>query len=478
VSAFSALNTATTALWAQQRALDVTGQNVANANTDGYSRQRADLQSVNGNGVPAIWSVSSEVGGGVKADDVIRVRDAFLEARARAEHGATAALTVQDAAYSDIQDAFREPGTTGLQRQLTDMWAGWGDVMNNSQDQGARSQVLQRTGTLVAGMHTTSGTLTKQWDNHKDALQTLVQDVNATAASIADLNRAIKSATMSKLPVNELADKRDSLVLHLSDQIGASATVRDDGTYDVSVGGTSLVSGNYALTLQLNTGTTPTGPSSAPTQIVTAPGGTVLPVGGAAQAHIAVMTSTIPGYLTQLDGLAQQIAQQLNTVHQSGYDMSGNQGKPLLDDGTGAATVTYTNITAANLTLQISDPKMLAAASLSTTDTGGPISADNGNAGKLYQERLNASGTDTSYRKMIVALGVQASVTATNLSTQTAISQQVDGSRESVSGVNIDEEMTNMLQFQHGYQAASRLVTTIDSMLDTLINHTGLVGQV
>lgn len=472
MSTFSGLNTATTALWANQRAIDVTGQNVANVNTDGYSRQRADLQSVNGNTVPAIWSTSNQVDGGVNADNITRVRDAFLEARARSEHGATANLTVVDSTYSDIQDALREPGNTGLQQQLSDMWAGWGDVMNNSTDPGARSQLLQRSSTLVAGLHTTNGTLNNQWQNHRDAVQALVNDVNATATSIADLNRAIKSATQSHLPVNELMDKRDTLVLHLSDQIGATATPRDDGTYDVVVGGTALVSGNHALSLQLTGATDPKGVSSTPPQIVTSPGGTVLSVGGTAQGHLTAMTTIIPDYLSQLDSFAQQIAGQVNALQVQGYDQDGQQGQPLFTDG-GAVPA---GITAANISVGFTDPRQLAAASKAPTTPGPPatgVSADNGNAAKLYQERLNPSGTDVTYRQAVVALGVQASVASTNLTTQSAISTQVDASRESTSGVNIDEEMTNMLQFQHGYAAAGKLVSTINSMLDDLMNMMG-----
>jgi hypothetical protein len=153
-STFSALNTASLALYAQQRAIDVTGQNIANVNTDGYSRQRVDMQSIGGSTVPAIWSLSSQVGQGVNADQVTRIRDAFLEARAQTEHATTASLTVQSDALSSIEQTFQEPGTTGIQSMLTNVSTGWSDIHNNPTDPGARSQLLQRTQTLVAGLHT------------------------------------------------------------------------------------------------------------------------------------------------------------------------------------------------------------------------------------------------------------------------------------------------------------------------------------
>jgi flagellar hook-associated protein 1 FlgK len=117
----------------------------------------------------------------------------------------------------------------------------------------------------------------------------------------------------------------------------------------------------------------------------------------------------------------------------------------------------------------ISDPAQLAAASLSKADTGGVASADNANADAIYQLSLRNDGTDATYRKMIVALGVQASTATDRLASQSVISTQVDASREAVSGVNLDEELTNMLQYQHAYAAAGKLVTVINDTLDTLI---------
>ncbi len=124
MSTFSGLNAATTALWAQRRVLDVTGQNIANVNTAGYSRQRADLQALGGSTVPAFYSTSSGIGAGVSADDVIRIRDAFLEGRGHTEHANSTRLDVESDSYTLIEQAFREPGDTGIQNLLADMWKG------------------------------------------------------------------------------------------------------------------------------------------------------------------------------------------------------------------------------------------------------------------------------------------------------------------------------------------------------------------
>jgi flagellar hook-associated protein 1 len=475
VSTFSGLNTANTALWAAQRAMDVTGQNVANANTDGYSRQRVELQSVAASAVPAMWSTSNQVGQGVNADQVTRIRDAFLEAQAQASHSAAASLTVQDATLTAVQQAFREPGDTGIQAQLSSFWAGWGDVANNPTDPGARAQLLQRAQTVVAGITSANGALEQQWSETHDSLQTMVTDVNATAASIASLNQSIKAASQAKQPVNELADKRDQLIMKLSEQVGASTVDMGDGTLDVVVGGTTLVAGNTALGLQLVGPTDSRSAATTPVVIQTKPGGTPLRVGGTADGDITSMTSIIPGYQKTLDGIAQQLATQVNTAHETGYDQDGTLGGKVFTDGAGGDTT----VTAANLTVAITSTRKLAAATLDPASAGGTlqpdgtwsvVSSDNKMADGLFQQRLLGTGADADYNAMIVGLGVQATTTSTKLSAQGVISTNVDASRESVSGVNLDEEMTNMLQFQHGYQAAAKLVTTIDDMLDTIIN--------
>ncbi|QXG75062.1 flagellar hook-associated protein FlgK [Modestobacter sp. L9-4] len=468
MSTFSGLNRATTALWAQQRGLDVTGQNIANINTVGYSRQRAELQSVNGNVVPAIYSVSNQVGQGVDADTVIRIRDAFLESRAQAETATTAQMTVRDDTLATVEQAFREPGTTGISAKLTSVYTSWSELASSPKEDGARAAVLQNTATLVAELHTTSATLDQQWTQTRDSLDVLAQDVNAKAQAIADLNVSIRRGTQAGLPVNELADKRDVLVMDLAEAIGATSTPGSDGQVDVVVSGATLISGGSATRIKaVGTGDPATVSATNP-RFETDPGSTRVAVGGTAGGKLTALTETIPRYRTELDAVARQVAQEINTAHAQGYDKDGAPGGVVFDGG-GAAT-----ITAATITLKITDTAKLAAAS--RPPNGTDPSADNGNAMALGKLKDAAGGSTTLYRKLIVALGVEASVATSNLETQKVIGSQVEASRESVAGVNIDEEMTNMLQFQHAYQAAARLITTIDETLDVLINRTGRVG--
>ena len=472
MSTFSALNTARTALWAAQRGLDVTGQNIANVNTAGYSRQRVEQTAMGGTAIPAIHSVSTGVDGGVDAEQVQRVRDAFLEARAQLETSTTSRLTAEADALSQVEDAFREPGDHGLQSMLSDVWAGFSDLSDSPLTPASRSQVLERLDVLADGIRTTRATLDQQWDQTRDGLRTLASDVNTAAASVAELNGAIRQATLSGLPVNELSDRRDALVLQLSQTIGAAGVPRADGVVDVTVGGTSIVSGSVVTAVRLAGSDSPDGVGGDTPRLVTQPGGSTLRTGGTAAGQLTALTQTVPGYRTQLDAFARSVATTFNAAHTAGYDLNGVKGQPLFDDGAGG-----TAITAATLTLRPLTPEQVAAARTAPSGTGGTPSADGDNADAFFQLSLDPAGLDAGYRRLVVALGVESSVAARNVEVQSVVSAQVDAARESTSGVNLDEEMTSMLSFQHAYNAAARMVSAIDEALDTLISRTGVVGR-
>lgn len=469
MSTFGLLNTATTSLWSQRRALDATGQNIANVNTEGYSRQRADLRAIGGSAVPAFYSTSSGIGAGVTVDDVIRIRDSFLEGRGHTEHGNSARLTAESEAYAFVEQAFREPGTTGLQNLMADMWRGFQDVANKPEDPAARGQVIKRLETLVGGLHFSNAQLDGQWMQNRENLTVLVEDVNATAGTIAQLNSAILRANQGGLPANDLTDQRDVLVMRLADQVGATVRHRDGGVVDVVVGSITLVSGGDSSKLAVAGSIDPADVAGDPPRIVTASGSLPLVVGGTAGGQLHALNSIIPTYRAELDGVAVQLATALNDAHDDGFDLDGLRGTPLLGSSGGP-------VTAASISVLITDPRKLAASAIGADDGSVPGNLDRGNADKLAQLGTGVGSPDTTYRRMIVELGVQSAVSQRNLGIQSVITGQVDAARESVAGVNLDEEMTNMLSFQHAYSAAGRLVSAIDEMLDILINRTGRVG--
>jgi flagellar hook-associated protein 1 FlgK len=255
--------------------------------------------------------------------------------------------------------------------------------------------------------------------------------------------------------------------MKLADQVGATVRPGQYGTLDVVVGGMSLVSGSNANKLAV---AGPVDPdlitATDKPRIVTASGNYNVVAGGTAGGQLSTLNTIIPGYRAQLNGIAKGLADAVNAAHKTGFDRAGLPGGDVFGSSTTGP------ITADSIKVLLTDPALIAASSVGPT--GGIAALDNGNADKIAQLRQDVNAT---YRKMIVELGVQAAVAIRNQDIQAVISTQVDAARESVAGVNIDEEMTNMLSFQHAYSAAGRMVTAIDQTLDTLINRTGLVGR-
>jgi flagellar hook-associated protein 1 FlgK len=458
-SSFGSINTALNSLYAQRRGLDVTGQNIANANTEGYTRQRVDMQSQVGSVTPALWSQTDGLGTGVAVSDVQRLRDEYLENRGRAEHGNSAYLTQQSAAYSSIEDTFGEPADTALQASLGDMWNAWNDVANNPKDKAARSALLQQSSTVADGLNSAHKSLAGQYSQNRTSLQAYVDDVNTTAKTVAQLNDTIVKATATGLPVNELADRRDLAVMHLSELTGASASKRANGAMDVFVGNSTLVSEFTTRGLEVSGAARLEDQAADPMTLRWADTKTPAGAGGTMGAMVDTMTSIIPDISAALDQVAGKLAATVNAAHSAGYSADGSTGLDF-----------FTGTTAGAIKVAITDPDQVATSS-------GPASADNSVADGLADLGIATDGPDADYQSMIGQLGVAAQASSRRSDIQTNVTEQVDASRESVSGVNLDEEMTHLLTYQRGYEAASRVLTTIDSMLDQLINRTGLVGR-
>lgn len=460
-STFSGLSTALSALYAQRRGLDVTGQNIANANTEGYSRQRVDMRAVGAQQVPAIYSVWSGAGAGVDVSSVSRIRDAFLEARGRTEHAQSSYLNAQRQVYGSLESIFTEPSDTALQSQFDDYWAAWHDVANNPGTLAARNQLIQRGAVVADGMRIAYEQLGAEWTINRAQVDAYATDVNTAAKSVAELNQSIQRATAAGLPVNELTDERDLQLMHLAEVAGATAIARPDGTVDVLLGGSTLVSGSTTRALTVTGGTrledVVADPAGQRVSLQWADNNRPVTVtDGQLASNLQTLNTILPDYANQLDAIAAQLASSVNAVHAGGYDLDGNTGIAF-----------FTGTTASTITVAITDPRQVAASS----QPGGNLDA--GNADALAVLGQSRTGADASYRQLVAALGVQSQSAARRADIQTAVAGDVDESRASVAGVNLDEEMTNLLAFQRAYEAASRVFNTIDETLDVLINRTG-----
>ncbi|HEY0532348.1 MAG TPA: flagellar hook-associated protein FlgK, partial [Actinoplanes sp.] len=241
-STFGGLNTALTSLYAQKRGLDVTGQNIANASTEGYTRQRLRLAANAGGINPGVYSTVDSVGNGVRIAGLDRSRSEYLEERGRTEHGNAAYLTNQTATYNSIEDVFAEPSDTALQARLHDMWDSWNDVANNWQDPSTRSSLIERSVTVATTLNDAHASLSNQFQAGSNELSTYVDQVNTLAGTVATMNNKIVVSQQAGLQPNELMDQRDQAIMQLSELAGASTVAQPNGAINVYIGNGPVVS--------------------------------------------------------------------------------------------------------------------------------------------------------------------------------------------------------------------------------------------
>jgi flagellar hook-associated protein 1 FlgK len=455
---FDGLSVALSALQAQRRMLDVAGQNIANVNTEGYTRQRVNLQAVGATTVKGVWTGSSNALGGVQAIGIERLRDAFLEVRGQAAHGAQGELTASQGVLSQIEQVFPEPSDSGFGEQLSALWAAFQDVANQPGDVGTRTALLQRASAVSDWLNAASQQLTTLSVGAAAEARSAVDEVNSLAQQVADLNLAIGDAQHSGLSFNDLADKRDVLTMRLADLVGGQAGIGPDGAARVMIGGTPLVAGTTVRQMQLTGG-------GATLQLSWAQDGTPVQLtGGQIKGLVSSVATAIPSWSAKLDSVASSLATQVNALHSAAYDLDGNVGGPL-----------FTGTTAATISVAVTDPRKVAASSVAP-GPGGP-SLDAGAAQGMASLGASATGADVVYRAMVGDLGLAVEGVTRGAATQQTVTDSIDSARQSYAGVDIDEEMANVVQYQRSYEAAARVLTAVDATLDQLINRTGLVGR-
>jgi flagellar hook-associated protein 1 FlgK len=446
ISTFFGLETTLRGLLAQQGALDVTSHNIANTNTLGYSRQEAvfsssdPLQVTDG----ARLSTLASMGTGVDIQSFQRIRNQFLDLQYRAQNMVLGDATTSSDAMSQIETSLQEPGSTGLSTQLGKFWSAWSDLASAPTSSAARQALVDQAGTVVDTLHSLDSQLTDASNQASAEYTSLTQaggEISQDAAQIASLNDAIKKAVASGDQPNDLMDKRDQLLDKLSGLGQVSVTDLGNGSIQVSFGDAAnpLVDDgtvNWPQTLN-NAGPPPTS------------------AGGKLGALNDIFKSggTVDSLRTDLNAIAKSLADQVNAIHNDGT-ATGVDFFSLGAAGTEAASIAV-NVTPA---------QVVASSPTGAGDVAAAIS------------NLRGSTTDSLYSAFVTRIGSMAQDAQRKESTAQSLVNSVDSSRQSTSGVSMDEEMTNMVKFQRAYQASARAMSTMDELLDILINRTGKVG--
>ena len=461
---FSGLGIGVTALTAAQREMEVAAHNVANSNTDGFTRQRVDLATARP--APGTYGTRGDGmrGMGVTVNDVVRLRNNLVDASFRTETGNNAGWSARADLLNRAQQVLG-PFDGGASDALSAFWASWDQLSMYPQDLAARQGVLDAGSSLAKQLNSAASQLDQLVDESGRQLSDGVAEVNRLIDQIGQLNLSIKDATIGSQSPNDLLDERDRVLDRLSELTGATVRQLDFNVVDVYVGNRGIVRGTAVEKLNAPNGTS----------ITWANDGSAASLGGRLGGIVQVATGDVPSMRQQLDRLAVGLRDTINGVHKDGaparptYDLDGNPGGDFFT-GTDSLTLALAPGVAG-------DPRKVAA-SLSGQ------SADANNALAIAQLRTaNAVDTDgvggpdaTLLNALNGFAGKLGSAAAEALNRSTASAAVVDGlkrERASTNSVSVDEEMANIVKFQRSYEAAARVISIMDEMLDKLINGTG-----
>jgi flagellar hook-associated protein 1 len=428
------LQTALSGLVAEQQALDVTGHNITNANTPGYSRQTAVLQTNEPMVIAAMSPVDGkggQLGTGVSVSTFERIRNTYLDSQFRDQNSTLGAASTQANELQQAQSAFDEPTSSGLSSQMSAFWSSWSALADSPSSEAAKESVVS-TGTQVATtLNQLNGRLTslaEQAGEQYAAITGPTGQVQGAATQIAQLNQQIKLSEQAGQSPNDLLDRRDELLDKLSKLAKITVKQEANGTDTVSFGDAEkpLVEGSTVNWPQTLT-------AAAGGQL-----GTLLELSGP--------TGALANYKTALNEVASSLASSVNALHTS--------------------TPFFTGTTAATIAVAVTPAQVQASGT----------AAVGGNEVAQSIAALRGGTADQHYDSLVERVGSDVQTAQNDETNSQAVVTAVENQRQGVSGVSLDEEMTNLITFQRGYQSSARTLTAMDEMLDTLINHTGSVG--
>lgn len=442
-------------LFASQKGIDVAGHNIANVNTPGYSRQRAVMAT----GLP-LSATPGQVGTGVTVQEVIRIHDQYIETELRSE---TSGLGRWEAEKGVLERLEMLVEGYGLDSVMGEFWNAWEDLSNNPAGQAERVVLLSRSEQLAQGIQGLYDDVTTlEEEEMGEMISGTVSEINLLTSEIADLNQTILGTEGNGQNANDSRDRRDALLRDLASLVDINVVEGNDGMVNVFLGGgRALVQSNEAMTLG-----TETNPVTHLTDVIYL---------GKGDDHIDI-TAEIEGgklkglrpdsifgeFLDRLNALAETLITRVNALHSQGYGLDGTTGRAFFSGSSAADIAVHQDI--------LDDVNRIAAAG--PTD-GLPGGNSNALAIAGLRNALTMNGGtatfDMEYNSLVSRVGSWAQTAEFYNDQETALVNQAETLRESVSGVQMDEEMVNLLEFQHSYAAAAQYVRMIDKLLEDVI---------
>ena len=445
ISSFYGMQTSLRGLIAQQRMLDTTGHNIANASTVGYSRQEALLsaslaQQIQVSGAGNM--TGAHLGSGVDVQGFRRVRDNFLDAQYRAQNTNLSDWKSRAEGLDSAELSLNEPSDTGINAQLSKFWQSWSDLAKSPDDQAAKQALVQQAGALTDSIHSVRSQMVAAQDaatGQYNEIAGVGGDVSKIATELAGLNTSIKSFLSNGDSPNDLMDRRDLLIDQLSQYGQVSVEQLQGGSTNVSfVDGTTGT--KYPIV------TDQTADWAGPPAGGWSPGGQM---GGLLT--IGKTGGTIDGYLASMDSFTDSLISAVNNAYGGAF---------------------FTASAPSGASIAVSAPIQAAPASITS---GSGATGSNDLALAVSQLRGNPA-IDGVYKAFVAKVGGDLNEAQRMQANAQVLTDSVEDRRQSVAGVSMDEEMSNLVRFQRAYQASARAMSTMDEMLDVLINRTGRVG--
>lgn len=448
----SLLSIARSALLTQQKAIDVTGHNVANAGTEGYTRQRLSLSA----NTP-LQTTIGQLGRGVQAVGIERLRDQFLEGTFRRENGDLGKFTTLQDLLGQVEGVFGEPSDTGISSGLDQLFSAFSDLANDPSGTTPRELARQAATNLTQQFNEADRRLNEIGNTVHAKIDGAVTDINEIARQIAVLNTQVRGGAAGLREAPDIKDQRDKLVDQLSSIVGVRVLQHDDGSIGVLAGDVLLVDAGQSLQLE----TRDLGQGKFGVGVVGS-SGRLAAQSGNLSGLLELSSTTIPAVRAQLDTLVKGIVTEVNTLHRGGRTLSG---------GTNVDFFNPTGLTAASMAVSQAvqnSTDNIAAGTLGTPGDNSIALAISG----LRTTGVASFGGETlsrAYQRVISGLGVQVRDAGQKQTAQEVVVSQADGMRKSVSGVSIDEELTTLISQQNAYAAAARLVNVADEMMQDVL---------
>ena len=464
---FNTLNLGARALTADQVGVEVTGHNLANANNAAYARQRVQIQT----STPTPTSIGME-GTGVQVTAIQQIRDQLLDSQIRSEASTGGYWNSQQSALQNAQTQLNEflnlsstdgtssstTDTQGLSSQLNNLFSAFQSVATSPTDSSARLSLVNAAQSLASGFNQASQNLSTLNGLLNTSVSNNVASANQLLSDIAGLNDQIAKATASGGTANDLVDSREQDLENLSNLVNIQTTANADGTVSVSIGGQQLVTGNK-LTDTLATYDSGNGQLL----VQTATSATPLTLsGGSIQGTIDARDGALATLRNSLDTMASSLITQVNGIYKNGYDLNGNFGANFFTGGD-AATI------GVNPAL-VNDPSQIQAAGTANAAGDNSIALQLAQLGPQTVAALNNQTFSGAYAQDVQNFGNALANANDQVGNYNSVNTMLLNQRDSVSGVSLEEETTNLIMFQKAYQASAKLISTVDQMLQTVIN--------